>query len=144
MSYLEERLYSEAFEDGMNYAIEKMYAFTEFNKRAFNKKLELAKKGKLVDVPGNYTNTYMNNMAKAIKDGDKESFNFYLKNFKDYQTTTPEELEHFKKALTDSTYGGGRNTANSFDARLYKRKQDLEEFRKANKDKVELNKFRFP
>ena len=144
MSYIEERLYSEAFEDGMNYAIEKMYAFTEFNKRAFNKKLELAKKGKLKGVDsGNFTNDRIIDMANAIKEGDKKRFDNSLKLFKNYQTTTPEELEHFKKGMTDSNYGGGRTTLNSYDARLYKRKQDLEKQREKMAKLKELQDFHF-
>lgn len=143
MSYLEEKLYSEAFENGMNYAIEKMYAFTEFNKRAFNKKLELAKKGKLRGVRGNFTNDRIIDMANAIKEGDKKRFDSALRIFKDYQTTTPEELEYFKKGMTNSNYGGGRTTASSYDARLYKRKLDLEKQREKKAKLKELQDFHF-
>lgn len=86
-SYIEDRLYSQAFKDGVDYAIEKMYAFTEFNKRAFNKKLELAKKGKLNYTPNssNRTNGYILDLAGAMKKGDTEYFDKTLQRFKKYQ-----------------------------------------------------------
>jgi len=123
---IEERIYSEAFEDGVSYAIQRMFAFTKKNITAFNRKLELAKAGKLHEVNGkgvtNGTNKFINGMASSIKDGDAGSFNTYKKLFDRYQTTNQGEIA--KALRTEFQAHGDRTTSDSYDMLLaYKRQQ---------------------
>jgi hypothetical protein len=96
------------------------------NITAFNRKLELAKAGKLNEIDGpsaNKSNLFITNMADAIKEGNVKNFNLLKKQFDRYQTTDPARIEKAVKSRFNLS-DGGRTTSDSYDMALaYKRQQ---------------------